>query len=96
MDQKLEITALVLAGGKSTRMGRDKASLCLYGKTLLERVLEAVASLCREVVLVTAQGQRLGCPLDTPLSPSWTGTRREGPWGDYTPVLRPPRTPTVW
>lgn len=59
MDQKLEITALVLAGGKSVRMGRDKSRLRLGGKTLLERVLEAVASLCGEVVLVTAKGQSL-------------------------------------
>ena len=59
MDQKLEITALVLAGGKSVRMGRDKSRLRLGDKTLLERVLEAVAPLCGEVVLVTAKGQSL-------------------------------------
>jgi len=59
MDQKLEITALVLAGGKSVRMGRDKSRLRLGDKTLLERVLESVAPLCGEVVLVTAKGQSL-------------------------------------
>lgn len=59
MDQKLEITALVLAGGKSVRMGRDKSRLRLGDKTLLERVLEAVAPLCQEVVLVTGKGQSL-------------------------------------
>ncbi len=59
MDQKLEITALVLARGKSVGMGRDKSRLRLGDKTLLERVLEAVAPLCGEVVLVTARGQRL-------------------------------------
>lgn len=52
-----DIAALVLAGGKSTRMGQGKASLCLHGKTPLERVPEAVASLCGEVVLVEAQSQ---------------------------------------
>ena len=59
MDQKLEITALVLAGGKSTRMGRDKSRLRLGDKTLLERALEVVEPLCQEVVLVTAKGQSL-------------------------------------
>ena len=59
MDQKLYITALVLAGGKSTRMGQDKARIRLSGKALLERVVETVTSLCREVVFVTAKGQSL-------------------------------------
>ncbi len=33
------VLAVVLAGGKSTRMGRDKASLLLEGATLLERAV---------------------------------------------------------
>jgi molybdopterin-guanine dinucleotide biosynthesis protein A len=35
-----EVTTFILAGGRSTRMGRDKAFLELGGRTLLERALE--------------------------------------------------------
>ncbi len=35
-----EVTTFILAGGKSTRMGRDKAFLELGGRTLLARALE--------------------------------------------------------
>lgn len=35
-------TAIVVAGGRSSRLGRDKASLALAGRTLLERVVSQV------------------------------------------------------
>ena len=35
-------TGLVFAGGRSTRMGRDKASLPLAGRTLLARAVETI------------------------------------------------------
>ncbi|HZN02158.1 MAG TPA: molybdenum cofactor guanylyltransferase [Candidatus Polarisedimenticolia bacterium] len=35
-------TGLVLAGGRSTRMGRDKASLPIAGRTLLLRAVETI------------------------------------------------------
>jgi molybdopterin-guanine dinucleotide biosynthesis protein A len=34
------IPGVVLAGGRSSRMGRDKASVTLAGRTLLDRVIE--------------------------------------------------------
>jgi molybdopterin-guanine dinucleotide biosynthesis protein A len=40
----LKIKPYVLAGGKSSRMGRDKAMLELEGKTLLERAVETLRS----------------------------------------------------
>jgi len=36
----LDVTGVLLAGGKSRRMGRDKARLQLNGQTLFERSLE--------------------------------------------------------
>ena len=41
-DGATAFTGLVLAGGRSTRMGRDKASLPLAGRTLLLRAVETV------------------------------------------------------
>ena len=34
------LTAFILAGGRSTRMGTDKAFVLLDGRTLLARALE--------------------------------------------------------
>lgn len=43
------VNALVLAGGKSRRLGRDKASLEIGGKPQLERVVDLLADLVDEV-----------------------------------------------
>ena len=47
-----EVSAFVLAGGKSTRMGRDKAFVTLDGRTLLDRMLEAARSVTDDVRIV--------------------------------------------
>jgi molybdopterin-guanine dinucleotide biosynthesis protein A len=46
------ITGFVLAGGKSTRMGRDKAALSLNGRTLLETALAVVRKVTNEVFIL--------------------------------------------
>jgi molybdenum cofactor guanylyltransferase len=48
----LELSAFILAGGKSTRMGRDKAFVQLAGRTLLERALELARSVTQQVWIV--------------------------------------------
>src|SRR5215831_12086854 len=45
MDSIPDVSAYILAGGKSTRMGADKAFVLLNGRTLLARMLEAARSL---------------------------------------------------
>jgi len=42
----------VLAGGRSSRMGRDKALLPLCGRTLVEHVAAVVKTAARSVILV--------------------------------------------
>lgn len=46
------VSGLVLAGGQSRRMGRDKAFLEFEGKPLIERVIERVAKVCTRVIIV--------------------------------------------
>jgi len=46
------ITAFVLAGGKSSRMGSDKAFLRLQEETLLTRALKVAGSVAKEVRIV--------------------------------------------
>ena len=53
------VSAVILAGGLSTRMGRDKASEMLLGRSLLQRVIDRVAGLATDLILVSAAGQAL-------------------------------------
>ena len=46
------VTAFVLAGGRSTRMGADKALLAFGDETLLARALQTVAAAADRVVIV--------------------------------------------
>ncbi|MBE0476360.1 MAG: formate dehydrogenase accessory sulfurtransferase FdhD [Coriobacteriia bacterium] len=50
---RLPLTAAVLAGGRSMRMGVDKTLLPLDGVPLLRRVVDAVGEACERVVVVT-------------------------------------------
>jgi molybdopterin-guanine dinucleotide biosynthesis protein A len=47
-----DFTAFILAGGKSTRMGADKAFVTLDGRTLLARALDLARSVTPEVRIV--------------------------------------------
>jgi len=46
-------SAVVLAGGRSSRLGQDKAFLRINGQFLIERILEKLAQLSDEVIVVT-------------------------------------------
>jgi molybdenum cofactor guanylyltransferase len=47
-----QLTGFVLSGGKSTRMGRDKAVISLQGRTLLETALAAARDVAEEVFII--------------------------------------------
>jgi molybdopterin-guanine dinucleotide biosynthesis protein A len=47
-----DVTAFILAGGRSTRMGADKAFVTLHGRTLLARALELARSVACDVRIV--------------------------------------------
>jgi molybdopterin-guanine dinucleotide biosynthesis protein A len=49
-------TGVILAGGKSRRMGRDKLPLKVGDATLLDRVHDALTFCCKEIVIVGEGG----------------------------------------
>jgi len=50
-----DVTGVLLAGGKSRRMGEDKRYLVVGEQTLLERGLSVLRSIFKEVLVVIAQ-----------------------------------------
>lgn len=50
---KRAVSAIVLAGGGSTRMGKNKALLQLGKKTMIERIVDTLRPLFSEIILVT-------------------------------------------
>ncbi len=57
-----DCTALILAGGDSRRMGQDKATLVLDGKSLLERVTGTMQAIFPRVI-VSVRQPRVGLEL---------------------------------
>jgi len=51
--------AIVLAGGKSSRMGTPKALLPFGSETMLQRVVRILGALVSPIVIVAADGQEL-------------------------------------
>ncbi len=49
------LSGIILAGGKSSRMGQDKRFIELGGRTLLDRSLEVFESLFSEILVVVAE-----------------------------------------
>lgn len=61
-DQKSR-AGFVLAGGRSSRMGRDKALLPLDGRTLIDRVAGLVQRAAGNVTLIAPEGRYMGYPV---------------------------------
>jgi molybdopterin-guanine dinucleotide biosynthesis protein A len=51
----LDISSIVLAGGKSLRLGHDKITEKVGNVTLLEKVVSRINSLSKDIVIVTAE-----------------------------------------
>ncbi len=55
----MDITGVVLAGGKSKRMGKDKAFLKFKEKSFLRHILEALDKYCNQIVIVINKEENL-------------------------------------
>ena len=51
------MTSIILLGGSSTRLGRDKAMEVLAGVSLLDRVINKMTQISNEILLVMKPGQ---------------------------------------
>ncbi len=84
-----DVTVAIMAGGKSSRMGTDKAFVPFQGRPMIEIVIERVAGLGAETILITnkpAEYAHLGLPMFSDVLPD------HGPLGGiYTAVLRAQR-----
>ena len=57
----MEVTLIILAGGKSLRLGRNKALEIVSGKSLIERVAERLKPITDQLIIVTSKEQ-VGLP----------------------------------
>jgi FdhD protein len=67
-DTRIPVTAAVMAGGRSMRMGVDKTLLPVDGETLLARVVDVVSAVCAHTVVVTNRAEQIaeaGLPAET-------------------------------
>ena len=46
------ITGFIIAGGKSSRMGTEKALLSIHGKTLIDHAIAQAHSICQDILIV--------------------------------------------
>ncbi len=58
-DDSPKVSAIILAGGKSSRMGKDKASLILKGESLVERLVRIVSPLVANIVIMLHPNQKV-------------------------------------
>ena len=53
MIEQKDITGIILAGGKSTRMGTDKGFLKFNGKSFIEYSIAALKPLVSQIIIVS-------------------------------------------
>jgi len=55
------MTSIILAGGKSSRLGRSKLLETIEGKSLIQWVVDRLASFSTEIIMATARGEAIPC-----------------------------------
>ncbi len=57
---RMRVTGVIVAGGKSKRMGRPKAFIEFEGKPLIQRVVEKIEPICAETFIVANDLEAFG------------------------------------
>jgi len=95
MPEKLPITAVVLAGGRSMRMGVDKTLLSVDGRPLVARVVDAVGEICKHTLVVTNRPESLDdVELDAAVTVLTDEVPYQGPLGGLVTALK--EAPDEW
>jgi molybdopterin-guanine dinucleotide biosynthesis protein A len=55
------MTSIILAGGKSLRLGRSKFLQAIEGKSLIQWVVDRLATISTEIIIATAHGEAIPC-----------------------------------
>jgi molybdopterin-guanine dinucleotide biosynthesis protein A len=55
------MTSIILAGGKSLRLGQSKFLVTIGGKSLIQWVVDRLTVLSTEIIIATAHGQAIPC-----------------------------------
>lgn len=58
-----QISAVILAGGKSTRMGRDKASLPWGKQDILHHIIDCLQKVSQDILVISNQPRFLPTPI---------------------------------
>ena len=59
------MTSIILAGGKSSRLGRNKALQAISGKSLIQWVVDRLTTVSTEIIIATAYGEKFPCSSPT-------------------------------
>jgi FdhD protein len=95
MSEKLPITAAVLAGGRSMRMGVDKTLLSVDGRPLIARVVDVVGEVCEHTIVVTNRPESLdGVDLAPEIGVLTDEVPYQGPLGGLVTALK--EAPDEW
>ena len=62
----MDISCIVLAGGKSLRLGRDKVTVSVENKILIQWVISGLAFLDTDIIIVTAEKEPVPPDIDYP------------------------------
>ncbi len=56
----MKVTAIILAGGKSSRMGADKGMQKLFGKPLVSYAIGELYGLCDDIIIRSSSAEYAG------------------------------------
>jgi molybdopterin-guanine dinucleotide biosynthesis protein A len=90
MDGHKDFAGFILAGGRSSRMGRDKATLEINGVTMIDRAVALLRSVGLEAVVIGSPAEFTRRVDSRAIADDWPGA---GPLGGIATALRHTQSP---